>query len=149
MRIRRALAVKSISGLLLFAACAQSSTSNDASIRASDREPAAVAQAAGECLPTFLALPSGPIDVETGSFVFSLSYLLIGCRDDLEQLGESDRAAILDLLIQVSREKDLSLLAVNEDPVARVEAVERINQHLGQKVVGDVYFYLRSASESW
>ncbi len=148
MQVPRSLTVRHAICVFLFAACAPSNSADPEAVDVRRLEPTS-ANDNPPCSPTFLALPPGPINVESGNFVFSLNYLIIGCKRNLEGLDEADQAAILDLLVRLTKKRNLTLLVINEETAIRLETAERINQHLGMSVVSDVYFYLRSVSESW
>lgn len=99
------------------------------------------------CKPTYLHIPEKTSIVQVGAWEFNLTFLVIGCEEQLTQLGDEELRKVLDILVNASREKHLGLLTVNNDRSFRSQVASRVNSRLRKNAVTDVFFNLRSASE--
>jgi hypothetical protein len=90
---------------------------------------------AGECVPSYRRL--GQDTVEVGPLTIKATWVLIGCRSDLERLTQKETAAAKTALASHVRELGWGMLR-SEELATRNAAVRRVNQAIGRSAVSDV-----------
>jgi hypothetical protein len=88
-----------------------------------------------ECDPTYRRL--GEETAEVGELTISTSWVLIGCRNEIDAIGPEELNRVRRELALVSREHVWGLLALEEDRELRGSVAKRLERVTG-RVVSDV-----------
>jgi len=95
----------------------------------------------GVCQPSFKKLANTTLEVETGEYSIHFNAILIGCKNDLNQLGRSDYDNIRKALVDLARQRKILFVAIAKDENLRKKIiVTRINESINGNPVTDAYF---------
>jgi hypothetical protein len=96
----------------------------------------ALAAWAGECEPTYRRL--GQETAEVGHLSITTSWVLIGCRAELDQIKPKELAQAKTILAAVVSEQTWGLLVLEKNLALRKTVTDRLNRAIGRPMVGDI-----------
>jgi hypothetical protein len=100
---------------------------------------------AGECEPTYRRM--GLETTEVGPLTITASWVLIGCRAQLDQMSPKELAQAKALLANVVNEQAWGLMVFEKNVALRKTVTSRVNEAIGRAAVGDVLLLLQEIRE--
>lgn len=100
---------------------------------------------AGECEPTYRRL--GQETAEVGHLTIKASWVLIGCRAEMDQVNPKELAQAKAVLAKVVSEQGWGLMVFEKNLDLRKKVADRVNKGIGRPVVGDVLLLLSDIQE--